>query len=184
VKCSSTLHFLVFAIVLAAAWQPRAEAQAAPVSSMPTCLVRSCGAPLDIVRTASQTVLSSRADDFAEPLLPIMVLLSGITLSEKQEDQIFTIIHGASPSVRLNAKQFTKAYDRLRTLTFSSEYTKTNMEALARAVGDAAAQSAQLHAQLEHDIASVLTAEQRRALEEAGRSHCSQNCSTTGPLKR
>jgi Spy/CpxP family protein refolding chaperone len=117
-----------------------------------------------------------------------MALLSGFTLSEKQEDQIFAIIHDASPSVRQNAKQLTKAYVSLRNLTFSSEYSKTAMEALVRAVGDAAAQSAQLHARLEHDIAGVLTTEQRRALQESGsnadRGNCSQNCSTTGPLER
>jgi LTXXQ motif family protein len=193
VKFSSALHSLVFAIVYAIAWQPRAEAQALPECLAPTCAVQPCGAPLNVVRVASPTVLSSqvlsaRANDFAEPLLAITAQLGGLTLSEKQEDQIFTIIHDASPSVRQNAKQFTKTYASLRKLGFSSEYNKTAMEALVRAVGDAAAQSAELHARLEHEIAGVLTPEQRRALEESGRSAdrgiCSLNCSTTGPVER
>ena len=187
----STAHCLIFAIAFTTAWQPRALAQAAPTGSITARVVRPCGAPLDVVRTASPAVFpfgTARSDDFSEPLLPIMSLISGFKLSEKQEDQIFTIIHGASPSVRQNAKQLAKAYASLRKVTFSSENSKTDMEALVRAVGDAAAQSARLHAQLEHDIAGVLTAEQRRALEESGRSEargiCSQDCSTTGPLER
>ena len=192
-KSSSPLHFLVFAIVFATAWQPRAEAQAAPVGVLSACVVRPCAMPLDLARTASPTilssqVLSSRADDFAESVMPIMALLSGVALSEKQEDQIFSIVHDASPSVRENAKQLTHAYVSLRKLTFSSEYSKTGMEAAVRAVGVAAAQSAELHARLEHDIAGVLTPEQRRALEEsersAARGNCSQYCSTTGPVER
>jgi Spy/CpxP family protein refolding chaperone len=191
VKFSSASHFLVFATVFAIAWQPRAEAQAAPVGSITTRVAAPCGAPLEVVRTASPAAspfLTAGPDEYAEPLLSIMALLSGFTLSEKQEDQIFTIIHDASPSVRQNAKQLTKAYVSLRKLTFSSEYSKTAMDALVRAVGDATAQSAQLHAQLEHDIAGVLTTEQRRALQEPGRGedrgNCSQNCSTTEPHGR
>jgi periplasmic protein CpxP/Spy len=116
-----------------------------------------------------------------------MALLDRVTLSEQQEDQIFAIIHDASPSVRQNAKQLGKAYERLHKLAFSSEYSQSEVETLGRAVGDAEAQSAQLRAQLDHDITRVLTLEQRRSLEERGRNdrRCDcENRSTSGPPAR
>jgi hypothetical protein len=165
--------------------------------SISSCISRSCPGPLYVTAHATPDVIALAggvSNPFTESLPPIVPLLSAVRLSEAQEDQIFAILHRGSPSVRENAKQLRKAYESVAKLAASADYNKnkTELDMLARGLGDAAAQSALLQAQLEHEIGQVLTPKQRHVIEKARRDgpveldhgNCAQRLSPTGPDAR
>jgi protein CpxP len=87
--------------------------------------------------------------------------LHGLTLTEEQQDKVFAILHAAAPGLREQAKAMHKAHEGLHELTTSDKYDDAKAKSLADAAAKALSQLALLRVRAEHDVYTVLTAEQR-----------------------
>jgi len=92
-----------------------------------------------------------------------------LTLSEEQQDKIFTILHAAAPAIREHMKAARKARDGLRDLARSAAFTIDKATALAQTESAAEAQLSLQQARNDRDIFMVLTSEQRERLTERER---------------
>jgi protein CpxP len=109
-----------------------------------------------------------RPGDVVEPIeAAVPAWLCEVSLSDTQEDKIFSIVLAASPSLRENAKALRKAYADLHELALSPKYSEDKAHELANAAGMATLKLAQRRTALEHDINAVLTPEQRQQLQES-----------------
>jgi protein CpxP len=95
---------------------------------------------------------------------PHPAFLEGLKLTDEQEDKVFAILHAAAPAVREQAKAAGKAQEALRELGTSAQYDDARAKALTDAAGKAESQLVLLHIRAEHEIYSILTAEQRAQL--------------------
>jgi hypothetical protein len=163
---------MVLATAFAVAWSPCAKPQAISTQLMSPGAVRSCLGALHVTAYAAPGAFelsAGESDLVLGPLPPIVPLLGTIELSEAQQDAVFEILHRHSPAVRQSAKELRNAYASLARLAVSSDYSFSELSKLSEAIGAAAAQSAKVQAELEHEIGTVLTPEQRHVIEEARR---------------
>lgn len=98
--------------------------------------------------------------------LPTPPWLHGIHLTEAQEDQVFTILHGQMPAIREQFKAIRHAHEGLRDLEKADKFDEGKAKSLADSLGRATASLAQLQATGQARIRAVLTAEQRKQLSE------------------
>lgn len=94
------------------------------------------------------------------------MFLHGLNLNEEQQDRIFNILHRQAPRKRESMKLLNKSIAALHELARSSNYSDANVQSFARAVGQASADLALMHAQTERQIYEILTPEQRRLFDE------------------
>jgi Spy/CpxP family protein refolding chaperone len=87
--------------------------------------------------------------------------LMDLTLSEDQQDKVFAILHAAAPALRDQDKALRKARDAMRELVRSAQFNDGSAATLSQAQGKAASQLALLRTRVEHDIYSLLTADQQ-----------------------
>jgi protein CpxP len=97
--------------------------------------------------------------------------LMGITLTEEQQDKIFSIMHAAAPEFREHMKAARKARDALRDLGQSTAFDNGRAAALAQAQASAESQLSLLRTRTDHDIFQLLTPEQRSRIAERQREH-------------
>jgi Spy/CpxP family protein refolding chaperone len=106
---------------------------------------------------------------------PHPAFLEGLKLTEEQEDKVFAILHAAAPALREQAKAARKAHEGLDELGTSPQYDEARAKALTDAAGKAESQLALLHIRAEHDVYSILTAEQRAELAAGHKSRAHEH---------
>ena len=87
--------------------------------------------------------------------------LMGVTLTEDQQDKVFAILHAAEPALREQEKAVRQARDGLRDLGRSAQFDTGSAATLAQALGKAESQLTLLRVRTDHEVFSVLTAEQK-----------------------
>jgi len=92
--------------------------------------------------------------------------LRGLDLTEAQQDRIFTIIHGQVPYLREQHKAREKADRALFELHGAAKYDDAAAARLAQASAQAMANITLQHLRTEQKVLAVLTAEQRRQVED------------------
>ncbi|WP_229487574.1 Spy/CpxP family protein refolding chaperone [Pseudoduganella lutea] len=92
--------------------------------------------------------------------------LRGIDLSEAQRDKIFAIVHGQVPYLREQAKAREKADRALFALHGAAKFDDAAAVKLAQAAAQADANVTLSHLRTEQKVLGVLTAEQRKSLDE------------------
>jgi protein CpxP len=97
--------------------------------------------------------------------------LMDLTLTEDQQDKVFAILHAAEQALREQEKAVRKARDGLRDLGRSAQFDAGSAAALAQALGKAESQLALLRARADHDVFSVLTAEQKTEISRLDSEH-------------
>ncbi|GGX86753.1 hypothetical protein GJV26_28840 [Massilia dura] len=92
--------------------------------------------------------------------------LRGIDLTEAQQDKIFSIVHGQIPYLREQDKARDKADRALFELHRAAKYDDGAAVRLAQAAAQADANITLSHLRTEQKVLGVLTAGQRKSLEE------------------
>ena len=100
-----------------------------------------------------------------EPV-PGPAFLRGLKLTEEQEDKVFAIIHAQQPQLREQMKAMRKAREALQAMHFSVKYDDSKAKVLADVIARATADSILLRLRGEQQIYALLTAEQRKQLED------------------
>ncbi|WEF34707.1 Spy/CpxP family protein refolding chaperone [Pseudoduganella chitinolytica] len=93
--------------------------------------------------------------------------LRGPDLSEAQQDRIFALVHGQAPYLREQHKAHEKAERALFELHGAAKYDDAAAVKLAQAAAQAMANITLQHLRTEQKVLAVLTAEQRKQVEEA-----------------
>jgi len=89
-----------------------------------------------------------------------------LNLTDEQQDKVFAIMHAAAPALRDQSKAVRKARDALHELSQSSQFNEAAAAALAQTQGSAESRLALLRTHLEHQVYSILTADQRMQAAE------------------
>lgn len=97
--------------------------------------------------------------------------LRGIELSEAQQDRIFTIVHGQVPYLREQGKARDKADRALFALHRAEKYDDAAAVKLAQAAAQADANITLSHLRTAQKVLGVLTAGQRKSLDERRNGH-------------
>jgi len=92
--------------------------------------------------------------------------LAGLHLTDDQQDKVFAILYAAAPAMRDQSKALRKAHEALRDLNESPQYDENRLKGLADSAAKADSELTVLRARTEHEIFALLTAEQRKQLEE------------------
>jgi Spy/CpxP family protein refolding chaperone len=92
--------------------------------------------------------------------------LHGVTLTEAQQDKIFSIMHAAAPLLREQDKFARKSAEGIRHLAASGQYDEGKLKSLADSNARAMAEIMILRVRSAHQIYSLLTPEQRAQVEE------------------
>jgi periplasmic protein CpxP/Spy len=92
--------------------------------------------------------------------------LAGLHLTDEQQDKVFAILYAAAPAMREQSKALRKAHEVLRDLNESPQYDENRVKGLADSAAKADSELTVLRARTEHEIFALLTAEQRKQLEE------------------
>ena len=92
--------------------------------------------------------------------------LRGLDLSEAQQDKIFTIVHGQVPYLREQARARDKADRALFDLHAAAKYDDGAAVKLAQAAAQADANITLSHLRTEQKLLAVLTAGQRKTVDE------------------
>jgi Spy/CpxP family protein refolding chaperone len=92
--------------------------------------------------------------------------LRGIELNEAQQDKIFAIVHGQVPYLREQARARDKAERALFALHGAANYNDAAAVKLAQAAAQADANLTLSHLRTEQKVLGVLTAVQRKSLDE------------------
>lgn len=92
--------------------------------------------------------------------------LRGLDLSETQQDKVFAILHAQEPYLRDQGKAVTRAHAALRDLAHAIRYDDAKAAALAQAGAQAMANIMLQHVRTEQKLLALLTAEQRKQLDE------------------
>jgi Spy/CpxP family protein refolding chaperone len=103
-------------------------------------------------------------DNKLSPGLP--PYLRGLDLSEAQEDQIFALVHEQVPALREQQKQRRHALDELEALTKASSFDERKAQQLAEKLSELEKQFLLSRARNDFKINGILTADQRKQLEE------------------
>lgn len=90
--------------------------------------------------------------------------LHGMKLSERQQDQVFELMHAQVPAMRQQEKQLRKSLDALRQLALDERFDETRAQALAQSVASSQTEMALLKVQLDRKVLALLSAEQRKQL--------------------
>ena len=104
------------------------------------------------------------------PMTPPLLFGRGLQLTEAQEDQIFTILHGAAPATRELHKAARRAREALHELARAETYDAARARELASAEAKVLADIALARAETMHRVRQVLTPEQRATLDQRERS--------------
>lgn len=99
------------------------------------------------------------------PGMPPPFLL-GLDLTEAQQDKVFTILHGQAPYVREQDKVLHKAREALKALASGAQYDDAKAASLAQTAAQAMANLELSRARTEQKLLAVLTAEQRKQVEQ------------------
>jgi len=113
---------------------------------------------------ASGGMLPGPDTSFERP--PGPAWLHGIKLTEEQQDKVFAIMHAEQPQLREQMKALRKAREALHAMRFSTEYDDAKARALTDAAARAMADSALLRLRGEQEIYALLTAQQRKQMED------------------
>jgi protein CpxP len=97
--------------------------------------------------------------------------LHGIALTEAQQDKIFAILHGQVPYLREQSRAQEKADRALFELHGATKYDDAAAVKLAQAAAQADANITLAHLRTEQKVLAVLTAEQRKTLDERRNAH-------------
>lgn len=108
--------------------------------------------------------------------------LAGLHLTDDQQDKVFAILYAAAPAMRDRSKALRKAHEALRDLNQSPQYDENRVKELADSAAKADSELTVLRVRTEHEILALLTAEQRKQLEE--RRHEMGPRDHDGPLPR
>ncbi|CAK0766380.1 conserved hypothetical protein [Gammaproteobacteria bacterium] len=100
--------------------------------------------------------------DFPPMLLDQPPLLSGLNLTEEQQDKLFELVHFILPSLRVKAKIARKAMTDLRKLITSDHYEASNGQVLIQTYAQALASIVVMWADKEAKTRDLLTSEQKR----------------------
>jgi protein CpxP len=92
--------------------------------------------------------------------------LAGLHLTDDQQDKVFAILYAAAPAMREQSKALRKAHEALRDLSESPQYDESRVKGLADSAAKADSELTVLRVRTEHGILALLTAEQRKQLEE------------------
>jgi periplasmic protein CpxP/Spy len=92
--------------------------------------------------------------------------LAGLHLTDDQQDKVFAILYAAAPAMRERSKALRKAHEALRDLDESPQYDENRVKGLADSAAKAGSELTVLRLRTEHEIFALLTAEQRKQLEE------------------
>ncbi|QBQ39234.1 periplasmic heavy metal sensor [Pseudoduganella plicata] len=93
--------------------------------------------------------------------------LRGVDLTETQQDKVFAILHGQAPYLREQHKAREKAERALFDLHGSAKYDDAAAAKLAQAAAQAMANVTLQHLRTEQKVLAVLTAGQRKQVEDA-----------------
>jgi protein CpxP len=96
---------------------------------------------------------------------PGMPMLSGLNLSETQQDKLFQIHYQQAPVIYVQLKAARKAHEALQALVGSTDFSVAKARELAQAEAQANAELAFLHAQAQFQTLSLLSPEQRKEFE-------------------
>jgi Spy/CpxP family protein refolding chaperone len=92
--------------------------------------------------------------------------LAGLHLTDDQQDKVFAILYAAAPAMREQSKALHKAHEALRDLNESPQYDERRVKGLADSAAKADSELTVLRVRTEHGIFALLTAEQRKQLDE------------------
>jgi periplasmic protein CpxP/Spy len=92
--------------------------------------------------------------------------LAGLHLTDDQQDKVFAILYASAPAMREQSKALRKAHEALRDLNESPQYDENRVKGLADSAAKADSELTVLRVRTEHEILALLTAEQRKQLEE------------------
>ena len=90
----------------------------------------------------------------------------GIDLTQKQRDAIRSILDKARPTFRNLVDRAANNRDQLRAVEKSKKYDVSKVRSIAKFQGKVVTEMIILRSQVKHDIANVLTAEQKAKLKE------------------
>lgn len=137
-----------FLVVAAASWLLGIAAHAQPPGGMPTH---------GLVPTPNGIGFDDR---------PLPLLLHGLNLTDEQRDKISSIQYAQLPAMRDKSKTVRKAHEELQAMVTSNTYDKAKAKALANSSARAMAGLALLRTSVDHQIYSLLTAEQRAQVDK------------------
>ncbi len=92
--------------------------------------------------------------------------LEGINLSDSQQAKIAEIVKAQEIQLREKVESASKAHDALRKLAFSSDYNDDKAQSFAKASAHYMVELAALHVRLDHEVFTVLNAEQQQQVQE------------------
>ncbi|MBY0241747.1 MAG: periplasmic heavy metal sensor [Burkholderiaceae bacterium] len=92
--------------------------------------------------------------------------LHGLDLTEAQQDKVFAILHSQAPYVREQDKALHKARETLHALASAAPYDDAKAAAQAQVVAQAMANLELARVRTEQKLLAVLTAEQRKQVEQ------------------
>jgi periplasmic protein CpxP/Spy len=96
---------------------------------------------------------------------PVPPFLHDVTLSEAQQDKIFSIVHDAAPLLREQGKLAHKSAEAMHELETSGQYDETRLKLLADSNARAMAEIMMIHVRNTHQILALLTPDQRAQVD-------------------
>jgi Spy/CpxP family protein refolding chaperone len=131
-------------------------------------LVSWANPPLDFPCAGSdkQHFSDHKPEPFNSDRLP--PYLEGIDLSDSQQAKIAEIVKAQGIQLREKVESASKAHDALRKLAFSSDYNDDKAQSFAEASAHYhyMVELAALHVRLDHEVFTVLNAEQQQQVQE------------------
>ena len=98
---------------------------------------------------------------------PLPAYLRDIELTEAQQDKLFALMHEQAPLEREKMKAAFKAMEELHRLADADRFDADKARALAETHAQALGQLVMLHVELDAKVRALLTAEQRKQIDEA-----------------
>ena len=89
-----------------------------------------------------------------------------IRLSDQQQDKLFELRHAQAPAVRAQFKELRSAHEQLRALALADSYDEARARQVVARVAQANSEIELMHARMQHAAFALLTAEQRKRLDE------------------
>jgi Spy/CpxP family protein refolding chaperone len=102
---------------------------------------------------------------------PVPPFLHGIELTEAQQDKVFEIMHNLAPQMREKAKAAHKARKELHELATSQNYDESKAKSLTDTLARTQADMMLMHIRTDRQILALLTAEQRKQIDERKSRH-------------
>jgi len=99
--------------------------------------------------------------------MPMPPYLHGLELTEAQRDKLFALMHDQAPNERDQLKRASRAMEDLRRLVTADRFDVDKARILAETHGQALAQLALMHAELDARTRALLTPEQRQQFDDA-----------------